>query len=516
MTHTTTTEVELSWADLSDDEDGFELQRAPDSGGVPGTFVVVASLAADTTEHTVDALAPDSTYWFRVRAHARGAFSAYSNQVDARTDPLFADACDWSVYGSIDASIDWTSVVPRNGRRVVAGMADGIFGGSFSAPVVAELDAAGAVLWCRAYPRTDTVVVSRVQSMHALLGDELLVVLEVGSSSVDSTRLLLFLDAAGNPLRVRYSGIEVGRVAVSSHSPELYLYGRSVASLPLEGSLLLRMTVNGDLASAWSIGGLPNATFPFSLRATSDGGLVLLDGRHHDASLFLALGLVKLDASGTIVWARNYGTPFGEIIYPRDVVETADGGFLALGMVGTPPAHDPLYLRVDQDGHVVWQQRARHVLVNFQTTQMVELGGGRFGTLYSSSVGLSVILHVVGEDGVTHGNAEYLTSGLPQPLAVLFLQALAAREDGGLDLVGTNFTGLGGSRGVIVEAAVSAECGTLTEPAAFTLEPSSFATLPAAPVEVEPVPAEWMPYLLVDVGLPTVLELNLTREYRAR
>ena len=66
-----TNQVSLSWFDLAADADGFQIQRAPDVAGVPGTWTEIGvMLATDVywsgfTDTNVTAL---STNWYRVRA----------------------------------------------------------------------------------------------------------------------------------------------------------------------------------------------------------------------------------------------------------------------------------------------------------------------------------------------------------------------------------------------------------------------------------------------------------------
>ncbi|HUI07684.1 MAG TPA: fibronectin type III domain-containing protein [Verrucomicrobiae bacterium] len=61
----TATEVTLTWQDNSDDEVGFQVERAPSAAG---PWTVVATTPADATEFTDVGLAPSTTYYYRVAA----------------------------------------------------------------------------------------------------------------------------------------------------------------------------------------------------------------------------------------------------------------------------------------------------------------------------------------------------------------------------------------------------------------------------------------------------------------
>ena len=67
----TTNQVSLSWFDPADDEDGFQIERAPDVAGVPGSWTKIGVMLASNvywsvfTDTNVTAL---TTNWYRVRA----------------------------------------------------------------------------------------------------------------------------------------------------------------------------------------------------------------------------------------------------------------------------------------------------------------------------------------------------------------------------------------------------------------------------------------------------------------
>ncbi len=78
------TGVQLSWSDTSDNETGFRLERSTD--GVAFSLLVV--LGMDASSHTDQSVAPNTTYWYQVRAVNAGGPSEASNQVMVRTPPL--------------------------------------------------------------------------------------------------------------------------------------------------------------------------------------------------------------------------------------------------------------------------------------------------------------------------------------------------------------------------------------------------------------------------------------------
>ena len=78
------TAIELEWTDNADDETRYEVQR--DAGGGLG-FAALETLGTDAESHTDDAVAPDGSYTYRVRACNAGGCSSFSGTASAATPP---------------------------------------------------------------------------------------------------------------------------------------------------------------------------------------------------------------------------------------------------------------------------------------------------------------------------------------------------------------------------------------------------------------------------------------------
>jgi len=77
------TQVDLTWQDLSDNEDTFELERS--SGGAWST---VTTRGAGAVAHSDTGLIPGTTYSYRVKACNEGGCSPASNEAGATTDQI--------------------------------------------------------------------------------------------------------------------------------------------------------------------------------------------------------------------------------------------------------------------------------------------------------------------------------------------------------------------------------------------------------------------------------------------
>lgn len=75
-------DVTLTWNDNSSDETGFRVERSTDGT----SFSVLETVAADVTTYSDQAIAPSTTYWYRVNAYNEFGNSGYTNVVSHTTD----------------------------------------------------------------------------------------------------------------------------------------------------------------------------------------------------------------------------------------------------------------------------------------------------------------------------------------------------------------------------------------------------------------------------------------------
>ncbi|MFH1226387.1 MAG: kelch repeat-containing protein [Planctomycetota bacterium] len=68
------TQINLSWTDNSNVEDGYKIERKT---GAAGTYALLSTTIANTTSCSDTALTPDTIYYYRVRAYNSTSYSAY-------------------------------------------------------------------------------------------------------------------------------------------------------------------------------------------------------------------------------------------------------------------------------------------------------------------------------------------------------------------------------------------------------------------------------------------------------
>jgi hypothetical protein len=83
-TAVSTSQINLTWTDNSDNEDGFKIERCTVGAGCPN-FVQIAQTAAGANSFNNIGLMDGTTYRYRVRAFNSGGDSGYSNEASATT-----------------------------------------------------------------------------------------------------------------------------------------------------------------------------------------------------------------------------------------------------------------------------------------------------------------------------------------------------------------------------------------------------------------------------------------------
>jgi hypothetical protein len=78
------TKMNLAWADSSNNESSFKIERKTGAGG---TYAQIAAVGANVTTYLDTTLAANTAYFYRVRASNAGGNSAYSNEANSTTLP---------------------------------------------------------------------------------------------------------------------------------------------------------------------------------------------------------------------------------------------------------------------------------------------------------------------------------------------------------------------------------------------------------------------------------------------
>src|SRR5207245_2666065 len=82
-TTASSTQINPTWTDNSNNEDGFRIERCQGAGCA--NFAEIATVAANVVSYSDTGLTAATTYQYRVRAYNTGGNSAYSNTATATT-----------------------------------------------------------------------------------------------------------------------------------------------------------------------------------------------------------------------------------------------------------------------------------------------------------------------------------------------------------------------------------------------------------------------------------------------
>jgi hypothetical protein len=99
------TEVDLTWIDNADNENGFEIERSLDKA----SWSVIATVGSNVTSYSDSGLQHSTTYYYQVRAYNGAGYSDYSNMAEATTHspPPYVDQTadgESAVAGAVSGS----------------------------------------------------------------------------------------------------------------------------------------------------------------------------------------------------------------------------------------------------------------------------------------------------------------------------------------------------------------------------------------------------------------------------
>lgn len=131
--------------------------------------------------------------------------------------------------------------------------------------------------------------------------------------------------------------------------------GYAYPSGPLADAWIAKLDAAGGISWQRKLGGA-GSDFVFVVRQTADGGYIL--GCYSDSFGASAdAWVVKLDASGVVVWQKTYGST--ALDYLVSLEETADGGYIFGGQTeGLGASGDNAWtVKLSGTGSVEWQRR---------------------------------------------------------------------------------------------------------------------------------------------------------------
>jgi uncharacterized delta-60 repeat protein len=115
---------------------------------------------------------------------------------------------------------------------------------------------------------------------------------------------------------------------------------------------VLKLNASGNVSWQKTYGG-PSDDFAYSIQQTSDGGFIVAGEHWGYASDFCVL---KLDANGNVTWQKTYGTGYS-LSSAYSIQQTSDGGFIIAGTTHTGTGDwDYWVLKLNASGNVIWEK----------------------------------------------------------------------------------------------------------------------------------------------------------------
>jgi len=281
-----------------------------------------------------------------------------------------SDEAGWDVYlvrTDSDGDTLWTRSFGGPGDEIARGLIQTTDGGFVVAGrtqsigdmdcsiYLLKTDADGKKVWVKTYGETEMdfakSVIQTSDGGYALVGGTM------GANGETYDAYLVRTDADGNEMWAKSYGGDDGEFATSIDETQDggFIIGGATESFG-EGALdvyLIRTDGNGEVRWARTYGG-EDWDVAWDVRATSDDGFIAAGETKSFSEYGMDVYLVKTDADGNAIWAKNYG---GEGRQTAQAVwEASEGDFVVGGYTYTYEewGQDIYIGRVDADGEVLW------------------------------------------------------------------------------------------------------------------------------------------------------------------
>lgn len=134
------------------------------------------------------------------------------------------------------------------------------------------------------------------------------------------------------------------------------LAGYTSSNLPpgQYGVYIVKTDSLGNVQWSQTLTGIQSA-FAYAIKKTSDGNYILAGGASDTINGTKAM-LVKIGSAGNLMWANRYGSPGTSKEYAFDIVESNDGGYVAVGYTISYGAGntDMYVVKTDVAGNLLW------------------------------------------------------------------------------------------------------------------------------------------------------------------
>ena len=225
---------------------------------------------------------------------------------------------------------------------------------------VLRLDANGNIIWQRTYgggATSDDFAHSVRQTLDGgfiVAGHSFV----PGSTPGNTDFWVLRLDANGGVIwQKKYGGAGGDHNAQVDVTPDggFFVAGvtASFGAGPNGDFWVLRLDATGNIIWQKTYGG-SGTEYAYSMKSTSDGGAVVAGYTNSFGGGGAYIWVLRLDANGNVVWQKTYGGSGDEVAYS---VELTPDGFVVAGWTGVSATVSYVeVLRLNANGNVLWQK----------------------------------------------------------------------------------------------------------------------------------------------------------------
>lgn len=114
----TPTSLTVDWTPACVPVNSYDLQRAPDVAGAPGTYATITTTPAGTTTFGDTGLTTGNIYWYRVVANVTAGGTATSGEASTSTAPAVPAAPTFTNLTASSVTVNWTASVGATSYRV--------------------------------------------------------------------------------------------------------------------------------------------------------------------------------------------------------------------------------------------------------------------------------------------------------------------------------------------------------------------------------------------------------------
>ena len=257
-------------------------------------------------------------------------------------------------YGGIGYDIARSIQEASDGGYIVAGETSSF--GTDTDVWVLKLDANGIIQWQNRYGGSgDDIAYSVRQTSdggYIVAGETT----SFGAGGADA--FMLKIDANGGVVWLKsYGGTGDDRARSIQQTSDGFIVAGETDSFGAGKAdiWVLKLGASGDLVWQKTFGAKKDDA-AYSVQQTSDGGYIIAGEATSTGSILKKAFLLKLDASGGLVWHKTYGGANGEVAY--SVQQTSDGGYIIAGQSKSfgNILGDMWVLKIRSDGGIDWQK----------------------------------------------------------------------------------------------------------------------------------------------------------------